>query len=179
MLYDVAIIGIGVAGACAAIELSRAGVSVLLLEKERELHHKVCGEFISGECLPALAKLGVDFEARGASHIHQVLLQAGRASLPAALPFGARGLSRLALDGQFVNCAEDTGAHQMPSPAAPPAVVLHAATGGRSRQLPEGYYRKWRAKIAFGMPLRREVCNERISPSKIVECGCRVRVVVC
>jgi flavin-dependent dehydrogenase len=111
VLYDVAIIGAGIAGACAAIDLSRAGVRVLLLEKERGPHHKVCGEFISGECLPLLEQLGVDFEALGATHIHQVVLQAGRASLPAALPFGARGLSRLALDSQLVNGAEDAGAH--------------------------------------------------------------------
>ncbi len=108
-------------GACAAIERSRASVRVLLLEKEREPHHKVCGEFLSGACLPALAKLEVDFEARGASHMHQVLLQAGRASLPAALPFGARGLSQLALDSQIVNCAEDMGAPPMPhSPLSRP-----------------------------------------------------------
>ncbi len=111
MQYDVAIIGAGVAGACAAIELSRAGATVLLLEKERGPHHKVCGEFISGECLPVLAALGIDFEALGATHIHRAVLQAGRASLPVALPFGARGLSRLALDHQLVNRAEDAGAH--------------------------------------------------------------------
>lgn len=111
MLYDVAILGAGVAGACAAIELSRAGAAVLLLEKERGPHHKVCGEFISGECLPVLENLGINFEALGATHIHQVVLQAGRAALTAVLPFGARGLSRLALDHQLINRAEDSGAH--------------------------------------------------------------------
>ncbi len=111
MLYDVAVIGAGVAGACAAIELSRAGVAVLLLEREPGPHHKVCGEFISGECLPALEKLGVDFEALGATYIDRVVLRAGRASLPTRLPFGARGLSRLALDRQLINCAEAAGAH--------------------------------------------------------------------
>ena len=34
----------------------------------------------------------------------------------------------------------------VPSPAAPPAAVLHAATRGRSRRLPEGCYRTRRAK---------------------------------
>ena len=111
MHYEVAIIGAGVAGACAAIELSRAGAAVLLLEKETGPHHKVCGEFISGECLPVLQKLGIDFEALGATHIHQVVLQAGRASLSAPLPFGARGLSRLALDHQLILSAEASGAH--------------------------------------------------------------------
>jgi flavin-dependent dehydrogenase len=111
MHYDVAIIGAGVAGACAAIELSRAGATVLLLEKEKGPHHKVCGEFISGECLPVLNQLGIDFEALGATHIHQVVLRAGRASLPSALPFAARGLSRLALDHQLITSAEDAGAH--------------------------------------------------------------------
>ncbi len=111
MQYDVAIIGAGVAGACAAIELSRYGVAVLLLEKEKEPHPKVCGEFISGECLPVLEKLGVDFDALGAAHINEVILRAGRTSLPAALPFGGRGLSRLTLDQRLINIAEEAGAH--------------------------------------------------------------------
>ncbi|WP_089719537.1 NAD(P)/FAD-dependent oxidoreductase [Candidatus Entotheonella palauensis] len=71
----------------------------------------MCGEFISGECLPALEHLGVDFETQGAPHIHQLVLQAGRASLPVTLPFGARGLSRLALDAQLISLAGDAGAH--------------------------------------------------------------------
>jgi flavin-dependent dehydrogenase len=111
MRYDVAIIGAGVAGSCAAIELSRAGATVLLLEKERGPHHKVCGEFISGECLPALENLGVDFDALGSPPMHEVVLRAGRASLSSTLPFGARGLSRLALDQRLVEEAENAGSH--------------------------------------------------------------------
>jgi len=45
------VIGGGPAGASAAITAARAGVQVLLLEKDNFPRHKVCGEFVSGESL--------------------------------------------------------------------------------------------------------------------------------
>ncbi len=45
--YDVLIVGMGPAGATAAYELSRAGVSVLGLEKDRHPRYKVCGGGLS------------------------------------------------------------------------------------------------------------------------------------
>ena len=47
--YDVAITGGGLAGLCLSIQLSRAGYSVILFEKEKYPFHKVCGEYISLE----------------------------------------------------------------------------------------------------------------------------------
>jgi len=44
-------------GASAAITAARAGVQVLLLEKDNFPRHKVCGEFVSGESLQLLNSL--------------------------------------------------------------------------------------------------------------------------
>ena len=41
------VIGGGLAGSMVAMRLAAAGREVVLLEKEREAHHKVCGEFLS------------------------------------------------------------------------------------------------------------------------------------
>ena len=45
--YDVLVVGMGPAGATAAYELSRAGLSVLGLEKQRHPRYKVCGGGLS------------------------------------------------------------------------------------------------------------------------------------
>ncbi|HEX2607665.1 MAG TPA: FAD-dependent oxidoreductase, partial [Flavisolibacter sp.] len=55
--YDVAIVGGGLAGLSCAIQLQRAGHSVIVLEKENYPFHKVCGEYISLESWPFLESL--------------------------------------------------------------------------------------------------------------------------
>ena len=45
--YDVVVVGMGPAGATAAYELSRAGLSVLALDKQRHPRYKVCGGGLS------------------------------------------------------------------------------------------------------------------------------------
>ncbi len=55
----VLIVGGGVAGASLAIRLARFGLAVLVAEKERFPRHKLCGEFVSPECLSHFRKLGI------------------------------------------------------------------------------------------------------------------------
>jgi flavin-dependent dehydrogenase len=50
-IFDVAIAGAGPAGAGAAIRLALQGASVLLVEEKKFPRAKLCGEFISPECL--------------------------------------------------------------------------------------------------------------------------------
>lgn len=59
MNYDAIIIGAGPAGSTAAIQLAQAGQRVLLLEKSRFPREKLCGEFITPECLNVFDRLGV------------------------------------------------------------------------------------------------------------------------
>jgi flavin-dependent dehydrogenase len=57
--YDVAIAGAGPAGASVAIHLAMSGARVLLVEQKRFPREKLCGEFITPECLKHFDRLGV------------------------------------------------------------------------------------------------------------------------
>ncbi len=55
----IAIVGAGPAGASLAIRLASNGFNVTVIEKETFPRHKLCGEFISPECLRHFESLGV------------------------------------------------------------------------------------------------------------------------
>lgn len=57
--FDVAIAGGGPAGTSAAIHLAASGARVLLIEQKKFPRAKLCGEFISPECLRHFERLGV------------------------------------------------------------------------------------------------------------------------
>ena len=108
--YEVVIVGGGLAGSAAAITLAQAGRSVMLLEKESQPRHKVCGEFLSQEALAYLRALGVEVAALGAVPIHSVRL-AGRFGVSEApLPFVSKALTRRKLDEELLQFAEHAGA---------------------------------------------------------------------
>ena len=94
MKAEVVITGGGLAGSAAAIVLARAGRDVVLLERESQPQHKVCGEFLSQEALMYLRSLGADVGAMGAATIHSVRLARGTGRSAAVLPFGAMSLTR-------------------------------------------------------------------------------------
>ncbi|HKY26519.1 MAG TPA: NAD(P)/FAD-dependent oxidoreductase [Pyrinomonadaceae bacterium] len=58
-MFDVAIAGAGPAGSSAAIHLAKSGASVLLIEQKKFPRAKLCGEFISPECLRHFERLDV------------------------------------------------------------------------------------------------------------------------
>ncbi len=58
-MYDAVIAGAGPAGSSAAIHLALSGARVLLVEQKKFPRAKLCGEFISPECLNHFARLGV------------------------------------------------------------------------------------------------------------------------
>jgi menaquinone-9 beta-reductase len=108
--WDVAIIGGGLAGGTAAYHLAQAGFRVVLFEKEKSLHHKVCGEFISGEGAPLLEDMGLNLRAMGGTTIRKVRLHGPHRSGEANLPFAATGLSRAIVDEALLERAETMGA---------------------------------------------------------------------
>ena len=90
MRFDAIVIGAGPAGSTAAIELSRQGRSVAILEKAPFPRRKVCGEFLSATTAPILRHLGIEesWRARAGPEVRRVALFAGERIVEAPMPAG-------------------------------------------------------------------------------------------
>lgn len=106
---EIVIVGGGLAGASAACVLARAGHPALLLERDPEPRHKVCGEFLSIEAQAYLAHLGIDLDDLGASRMSRLRLFHRGRQTEVELPFTARGLSRRILDEALLRQALSLG----------------------------------------------------------------------
>ena len=103
------VIGGGPAGSMLALRLASSGREVLLLEKEYEPHHKVCGEFLSQEAVGYLEQIGLKPLDLGAKSIHCVRMYSGRHVAESCLPFRALSLSRHVLDEILLQRAASAG----------------------------------------------------------------------
>ena len=106
---DQVVIGGGLAGAMLGIKLAAAGREVVLLEKQRGPHDKVCGEFLSAEAIGYLERAGVDARGLGAESIERVRVHSGSRSVQVQLPFAAESLSRRVLDEALLAKAAAAG----------------------------------------------------------------------
>ena len=57
---DILLIGGGLAGLAAALDLAQRGHRVVVVERKQYPFHKVCGEYVSNEVLPYLRRLRAD-----------------------------------------------------------------------------------------------------------------------
>jgi menaquinone-9 beta-reductase len=115
--FDVIIAGGGPAGSSAAIHLASQGARVLLAEQKKFPRPKLCGEFISPECLPHFQRLGV-FDQMMAAHgsdLAKTVFYA-RSGSSVSIPstwFGATGnalgLSRAEMDERLLRRAGEAG----------------------------------------------------------------------
>ena len=146
--FDAIIVGGGPAGASAAVHLAAAGARVLLAERERFPRAKLCGEFISPECLGHFARLGVleEMSRGGGARVSETVFYApsGRGvSVPSAWLGGqdgdALGLSRAEMDARLLARAREVGVRVMEEASLASLVVgggrvcgvrLHAEGGG-------------------------------------------------
>lgn len=103
------VIGGGLAGSMVGLRLAAAGREVLLLERERTAHHKVCGEFLSPEAVEYLSQAGIDPRALGAQSIRFLRLAAKQRLVETELPFTALSLSRCVLDEAMLANASQHG----------------------------------------------------------------------
>ncbi|MET2983907.1 NAD(P)/FAD-dependent oxidoreductase [Aureibaculum conchae] len=107
---DVIIIGGGLAGLINAIHLSKQGINVLVIEKNKYPKHKVCGEYISNEVLPYLNSLGINPLEYGAKRITNFAISTVKNKLiETKLPLGGFGISRYTLDRLLAEKAIENG----------------------------------------------------------------------
>lgn len=128
--YDVIVVGGGPAGASAAIRLAGSGARVLLAEQKSFPRPKLCGEFISPECLTHFAQLGVGEQMRGAggAWITETKFYApsGKSLRVPSAWLGANqalGLSRAEMDELLLRRAQETGVEVRENTAATGLVV--------------------------------------------------------
>src|SRR6185503_6514956 len=115
--FDVAIAGAGPAGTSAAIQLALTGARVLLIEEKKFPRPKLCGEFISPECLAHFKRLGVmdQMSAAGGASVLETVFYSRRGN-SVAVPSEwfisggqALGLSRSQMDHQLLQRAKNVG----------------------------------------------------------------------
>ena len=115
--FDVAIAGAGPAGTSAAIQLAMTGARVLLVEEKKFPRAKLCGEFISPECLTHFKRLGVmdQMSAAGGASLSETIFYSRRGSsltVPSEwfkADTSALGLSRSEMDHQLLERAKSVG----------------------------------------------------------------------
>ena len=109
-LYDVAIIGGGLAGLSLAIQCAEQQLQVVLFEKEDYPFHKVCGEYISLESWDFLCRIGLQITDFNLPVIKMLKLSdcSGR-TYPFKLPLGGFGISRYLLDNALYKIAIKKG----------------------------------------------------------------------
>jgi flavin-dependent dehydrogenase len=117
--WEIVVIGAGLAGALAARELARRGLSVLLVDRSTFPRDKVCGGCLNHRALAVLDAVGLgELPLRlGGLPLEAMRVAAGRQEARLSLPSGV-ALSRQVLDQALVEAAQEAGATFLPGTLA-------------------------------------------------------------
>jgi menaquinone-9 beta-reductase len=105
MKVNFAVIGGGVAGLCAAIRLTELGEKPTVIEGGTYPAHKICGEFLSPECINVLKRWDIH-----PVPIFKALFRTEDECLDFTFPSSAGGMSHTQLDPALANLALSGGA---------------------------------------------------------------------
>jgi flavin-dependent dehydrogenase len=180
--FDVIVVGGGPAGASAAIHLASVGARVLLLERKKFPREKLCGEFISPECLAHFARLGVAeaMASAGGTDLRETIFY-GAGGRSVAVPSEwfngasrggaacALGLSRAEMDARLLARAREAGATVLEEAHAAGVVWEDGRVGGVRVRAQGGEERVYRARVTVDATGRTRALARR------VERGGRVR----
>jgi len=145
----IVIVGAGPAGSSLAIRLAKKDFAVTLIEREQFPRHKLCGEFISPECLDHFASLGVleKMTALGGDRVDKTIFyaQSGRSVTVPSSWFGAESalcLSRSEMDLQLLQHAKSLG------------VLVYESTSATGLLMDKGRIAGVAARAVSGDPIR-------------------------
>lgn len=168
--YDIAIVGAGPAGSSAAIRLAQNGLRVVLVEQKRFPREKLCGEFISPECLAHFAELNIldEMTFSGGVAIGRTVFYArnGRSVAVPSEWFGsganALGLSRAKMDDLLIKRARTAGAEVFEETSAVGPVLENGRVFGvRIRDAARQIY-KIRARLTIDATGRARILARQI-----------------
>jgi flavin-dependent dehydrogenase len=112
-MIDVLIAGAGPAGAIAGLVLARAGVRVLIVDRETFPRDKLCGDTLNPGAIALLGRLGITGGPLGdARPLAGMVLTDERRAVPARYPDGqvGRAITRRVLDAWLLDLAIRAGA---------------------------------------------------------------------
>ena len=135
-IWDVIVIGAGVAGAVAARQAALAGHRVLLIDKRQFPRRKVCGACLNQVALDVFQQLGLSdvIAGLGGTDLNRFSLHCGRRTLQVPLPAGI-ALSRETLDETLIREAVSAGVEFLPETMAK---VGEHEPGSRDVKLQQG-----------------------------------------
>ncbi len=108
--YDLIVVGAGPAGSACAITAARAGVKVLLLEKDHFPRQKVCGEFVSPESLGLLHGFLKDGQFQSCPQVVSSRIFLDNKTLKLPVSPAAQSIPRFDLDPALFAAAQNAGA---------------------------------------------------------------------
>lgn len=106
--FDIAVIGAGPAGSCAAIAAARAGARVVLLDRGAMPRAKVCGCCLAASGVAALHAAGAGDALAGAVPLRAIRVASGTRAMTLARAAGV-AIGRDALDTRLVDIARRAG----------------------------------------------------------------------
>ncbi len=157
-IYDIGIIGGGLAGLALAIESAKSGRKVILFEKETFPYHKVCGEYISNESWDYIKSLGIDLDSMNLPKINQLKISSEKGNeLNQKLDKGGFGISRYTLDFKLATIAKELGVHVLENTKVQDVSASHENFAIiTSKQL-------YRVKLAVGAHGKRSVLDKKLN----------------
>ena len=121
-IFDVGVVGGGLAGLSLSILLAKKKYKVILFEKEKYPFHRVCGEYISLESWKFIESLGFDLSKLNLPIIKNLIVSSPNGRyINANLDLGGFGISRFFIDNELkknaikngVNILEETKVNEV------------------------------------------------------------------